>query len=99
MSLTAFPEPKDLEVDFVNRWFWMIAVLRSFSPYSVENPHPGFGKDPNVLNEYGHTKFPMWVDSKIEKKRVIVNNEEELAKHTADAYRIKAKMVLLLVNM
>lgn len=69
MSLTAFPEPKDLEVDFVHR----IGDSRplNFQTWTVENPHPGFGKDPNILNEYGHTKYPMWVGS------VIVNNEEE----------------------
>lgn len=69
MSLTAFPEPKDLEVDFVNR----IGDSRpiNFQKWDVSNPHPGFGKDPNILNEYGHTKYPMYVGS------VIVNNEEE----------------------
>jgi hypothetical protein len=69
MSLTAFPEPKDLEVDFVNR----IGDSRplNFQKWDVSNPHPGYGKDPNILNEYGHTKYPMWVGD------VIVNNEEE----------------------
>lgn len=60
----------------------------NIDPWTVENPHPGFGKDPNILNEYGHTKFPMFVDSKIEFnsngtcKRVIVNNDKELDVHT-----------------
>jgi hypothetical protein len=36
--------------------------------YDVSNPHPLFGKDPNYLNEYGHTKFPMWVDHPTEKR-------------------------------
>jgi hypothetical protein len=69
MSLTAFPEPKDLEVSFVDR----IGDSRpkSFIVYDVSNPHPGFGKDPNILNEFGHTKYPMWVGDKI------ANNEEE----------------------
>ena len=69
MALTAFPEPKDLEVDFVNR----IGDSRpiSFQKWDVSNPHPGFGKDPNILNEYGHTKYPMYVGN------VIVQNEEE----------------------
>jgi hypothetical protein len=69
MSLTAFPEPKDLEIDYVNR----IGDSRpkSFQQYDVSNPHPGFGKDPNILNEFGHTKYPMWVGN------VIVQNEEE----------------------
>lgn len=69
MSLTAFPEPKDLDISFVDR----IGDSRpkSVNPYSVENPHPGFGKDPNILNEFGHTKYPMWVNGQI------ANNEEE----------------------
>ena len=69
MPLTTFPEPADLNVDFVNR----TGDSRSISvhPWSVENPHPGFGKDPNILNEYGHTKYPMFVGN------VIVNNPEE----------------------
>jgi hypothetical protein len=69
MSLTSFPEPKDLEVDFVNRTGDSRPV--SFQKWDVSNPHPGYGKDPNILNEYGHTKYPMWVGN------VIVNNEDE----------------------
>jgi len=69
MSLTQFPEPKDLEVDFVARTGDSRPL--NFQKWDVSNPHPGFGKDPNILNEYGHTKYPMWVGS------VIVNNEEE----------------------
>lgn len=69
MSLTAFPEPDDLQIDFVNRTG--DSRPKTVSQYSVENPHPGYGKDPNILNEFGHTKYPMWVG------KVIVNNEEE----------------------
>lgn len=69
MSLTAFPEPQDLEIDFINRTGDSRPV--NFQKYSVENPHPGYGKDPNILNEFGHTKYPMWVG------KVIVNNEKE----------------------
>lgn len=36
--------------------------------YTVSDPHPLFGKDPNILNEYGHTEFPMWVDHPTEKR-------------------------------
>jgi len=82
MSLTAFPEPKDLEVDFINRTG--DSRPKSFVEHGVANPHPGFGKDSNIGNEFGHTKFPMWVDSKIAKERIIVNNEMELAQHTAE---------------
>lgn len=87
MSLTAFPEPKDLDVNFVDR----IGDSRpkSFSEYDVANPHPGYGKDPNILNCFGHTKYPMWVHSKIENKRVIVNNPMEEAQHTEEAAELK----------
>lgn len=33
--------------------------------YGVSNPHPMFGKDPNVVNEMGHTTYPMWVDTEV----------------------------------
>ena len=69
MALTQFPEPADLNVDFINRTGDSRPV--NVHPWSVENPHPGFGKDPNILNEFGHTKYPMFVGN------VIVKNEEE----------------------
>ena len=43
--------------------------------YSVSEPHPDFGKDPNILNELGHTRYPRYVEH--ESKRVIVQNEQE----------------------
>lgn len=67
--MLAFEEPADLDIPFVNRIG--DSNPKSFAKWSVDNPHPGFGKDPNILNEYGHTKYPMWVGNKI------VNNEEE----------------------
>ena len=69
MPLTEFPSPPDLEVDFVHRTG--DSRPKSFQKWDVSNPHPGYGKDPNILNEYGHTKYPMFVGN------VIVNNEEE----------------------
>lgn len=69
MSLTSFPGPEDLKLEFKD----MVLDGKSIntSPWGVSNPHPGFGKDPNILNEFGHTKYPMFVGN------VIVNNEEE----------------------
>lgn len=69
MAFVNFPEPKDLELPFDQ--MTLDGRPKSFQRYTVENPHPGFGKDPNILNEFGHTKYPMWVDGKI------ANNEEE----------------------
>lgn len=57
---------------------------KNLAPYSLGNPHPGFGKDPNIINELGHTRYPKWIDSKIEGKRVVVNSPEEEAKHTGE---------------
>lgn len=69
MSLTAFPEPPELKLKFED----MVLDGRSINlnPYDVSNPHPGFGKDPNILNEFGHTKYPMWVNGQL------AHNEEE----------------------
>ena len=69
MAIVAFPEPKDLDVNFIDRTGDSRPV--NLSVYTVSNPHPGFGKDPNILNEFGHTKYPMWVNGQI------ANNEEE----------------------
>lgn len=69
MALTQFPEPADLNVDFINRTGDSRPL--DVSQWTVENPHPGFGKDPNILNELGHTKYPMYVGN------VIVKNPEE----------------------
>lgn len=69
MAFAQFPEPADLDVDFVNRTG--DSRPKTFQQFTVANPHPGFGKDPNILNEMGHTKYPMWVGT------IIVNNEEE----------------------
>ena len=83
MALTAFPEPADLQLS--SNDVILDGRPLSFHKWDVSNPHPSFGKDPNILNEYGHTKFPMWTFSKIENKRIIVNNEMELAQHSEEA--------------
>ena len=62
MAFVTFPEPKDLAVSYEN----MIGDSKSIvtHKYTVENPHPGYGKDPNIMNEYGHTVYPKWVKTK-----------------------------------
>lgn len=69
MAFVTFPEPKDLNLKFED----MVLDGRpvNLQKYNVSNPHPGYGKDPNILNEFGHTKYPMYVG------KVIVHNEEE----------------------
>ena len=44
--------------------------------YDNENPHPGFGKDPNIRNVQGHTEYPKYVTDQ-SGARVIVNNPTE----------------------
>jgi hypothetical protein len=46
--------------------------------YTLDNPHPGFGKDPNIINYLGHTKYPCYA-TKPDGEKVIVNNTEEEA--------------------
>lgn len=36
--------------------------------YTASNPHPLHGKDPNIMNELGHTHYPKWVDHPTEKR-------------------------------
>lgn len=63
----------------------MADVTTKDPEYNVSNPHPGFGVDDNVINEYGHTKYPKWIDdpsgAKDEKTgkpmRIIVKDAEE----------------------
>jgi len=37
--------------------------------YTVRNPHPDFTKDDNIINEYGHTKYPKWIDHPTKKEK------------------------------
>lgn len=49
--------------------------------YDNENPHPAFGKDPNIRNAQGHTEYPKYVTNKAG-ERVIVNNPAEEEEET-----------------
>ncbi len=69
MAFVTFPEPKDLVLPYEDTI--LDGRPKDLRVWTVSNPHPGFGKDPNILNEFGHTKYPMFVGS------VIVNNEAE----------------------
>lgn len=42
--------------------------------YGPANPHPGHGKDPNIMNEFGHTVYPKWIT--VGDKRVVANDEK-----------------------
>lgn len=89
MAFVTFPEPADLEVPFQQR----IGDSKSYNvgKYSVETPHPGYGKDPNIKNEFGHTVYPKYVKN-AEGKDVIVNSQDEEDLVTGN---VKEEVVLL----
>jgi hypothetical protein len=48
--------------------------------YSLDKPHPGYGKDPYIINQLGHSLYPKWVYPQgNENPGVIVKNEKEEA--------------------
>ena len=54
-------------------------VGQPMKTYTKENLHPGYGKDPNIMNEYGHTKYPMYVheyENNVILKSILVNDEK-----------------------
>ena len=53
----------------------MPQFVKDFQVYGVSNPHPGYGTDPNILNVFGHTKYPMAINRP--DGTIVVNNEEE----------------------
>lgn len=53
-----------------------VKYVKDFQKYDVANPHPGYGTDPNIINCFGHTKYPKWV-TKPDGEKVIVNSEDE----------------------
>jgi hypothetical protein len=68
----------------------------SMPVYDNENPHPEYGKNPNIRNIQGHTEYPKYVFPKgvdaIKANfdsRVLVNNPEEEAKATGKSNKDK----------
>jgi len=45
--------------------------------YDLSNPHPGYGIDPNILNQYGHTAYPKWIDDADGNRRIVKSAKEE----------------------
>ena len=61
-------------------------------PYGVSNPHPGFGKDPNIANEFGHTIYPKYVQTKAGAKIAQDEDEEaELLKEFGEPDKVEVK--------
>lgn len=42
------------------------------NPYNVSNPHPEFGINPNIKNEFGHTEYPKLVYHPTQKEKVLI---------------------------
>ena len=47
-------------------------IAEVVKPYGPGNPHPMYGKDPNIINECGHTHYPKWI--------IVASGEKALAK-------------------
>lgn len=45
--------------------------------YDLSNPHPGYGIDPNILNQYGHTAYPKWIKVG-DNQRIVHSAKEEM---------------------
>ena len=76
MALTEFPTPPDLKLPFKD--MVLDGKNHIFSKYDVSNPHPGYGTDPNILNEYGHSVYPKMIYPQGQTyPGVIVNNQAE----------------------
>lgn len=59
MALTQFPEPPSLNILEVSDGKDNFDAL--IGHYTLDKPHPGYGNDPNILNQYGHTAYPKMV--------------------------------------
>lgn len=49
--------------------------------WTVANPHPEHGVNPNIINEFGHTKYPMFVHKFDDKggilfEKVLIENDK-----------------------
>lgn len=55
------------------------AFVKSFQQFDVSSPHPGYGKDPNIINEYGHTIYPKMIypDGKDMPGKVVEDEAQE----------------------
>lgn len=61
--------------------------VKNVGQYNVSNPHPLYGKDPNIINEFGHTMYPKWV--KGPNGDVIVKNAREESEVTGVEVKTK----------
>jgi hypothetical protein len=63
MAQAQFPQIPDLDLPVSQRIGY--GENKHFGKWTVANPHPGYGKDPNIGNELGHTVYPKMVGDTI----------------------------------
>lgn len=78
MAQASFPEPKSLNKLEIG------GGLPDIEPeYTVANPHPMYGKDPNIINPMGHTMYPKMIYPKGKSEPgIVVNSEAEEASYS-----------------
>ncbi len=55
MAQAQFPEPTPLNILEIGD------TGKDVGTYSLDKPHPGYGKDPHIINQLGHTTYPKMV--------------------------------------
>ena len=88
MALTQFPEPKSLNVLEIGD-----SKDNRTVKYSLENPHPMYGKDPNIINELGHTIYPKMIypNGKDQPSVIVYNAREEAELLNKEPEEVKAE--------
>ncbi len=65
-------------------------------PYTLNNPHPLYGKDPNIMNEFGHTHYPKWIyPNGINNNGVLVNDAKHEKELMGDMVTVMKKNELV----
>lgn len=78
--MARFPEPQKLDILEIGD-----GTDLKVGQYTLDKPHPGYGKDDNIINQLGHTVYPKWVyPSGNSAPGVIVNSAEEEAALTGE---------------
>lgn len=71
--MVSFPEPTPLNILEIGD-----GKDHRTMTYTIDKPHPGYGKDENVINQYGHTIYPKMVyPNGNAVAGVVVNNKDE----------------------
>lgn len=74
MAQASFPEPKALNILEIGDGRDHMEDRK----YTLDNPHPNYGKSENIINQLGHTIYPKMIyPHGISNHGVIVNSAEE----------------------